>query len=115
MKVLSKKERVRVTPKDDEEIFLSNNIDIRLYPDMFKIDFKQINQQIDRVGEQKHESLIINKRCIALTPLLMKSFVGLINKVVQSYEKVHGEIKIPKGVASKKKGKKVVSSGGYIG
>jgi len=106
--------KFKVIPELKDEVFLSNQIDLRFYPDVFKLEFKQVNEQIDRVGDEKNVSLIINRRTIALTPLMMKQFVNLVNKVLLNYEKKYGEIKLPK-MPKIKKEKEEVKSGAYIG
>ncbi|MFA5406769.1 MAG: hypothetical protein WC307_05425 [Candidatus Nanoarchaeia archaeon] len=111
--MLSKKQRVNVVPNVGEELFFSNQIDMRFYPDSFKIDFKQINQQVDRIGDQKNDSIVINRRSIALTPMIMKQFVLIVNNILATYEKQHGEIKLPKVIKTRKV--KANKSSGYIG
>ena len=113
--VFERKQKVNVLPELKDEVFLSNQVDLRFYPDMFKLEFKQMNQQVDRVDEEVHSSLIINRRSIALTPMLMKQFVALVNRVLENYESQHGKIPVPKPV--KKLPREVVKkkSSGYIG
>ncbi|MBD3312021.1 DUF3467 domain-containing protein [archaeon] len=113
--MFDKKRKLNVIPRLKDELFLSNQVDIRFYPDLFKIDFKQLNQQVDRLGDDKHESLVINRRTIALTPLLMKQLSAIINKILADYEKKYGEIKIPDKPRKRKSVKKTVSSTDYIG
>ncbi len=97
---------------DGDELFLTNQADVRFFPDYFRIDFKQVNQVINRVGELKSENIVINHRFIVLTPLMMKQLVVLLNKVLSDYEKQFGEITLPKTPKSVKKTKK---SNVYIG
>lgn len=112
--VFDRKRKLNIIPELKDEVFLTNQVDIRFYPDLFKVEFKQMNQQVDRVGGKPHPSLIINRRSIALTPMMMKQFAVLINKVLKNYEKKHGEIPLPKK-PKKKKEVKVKKSSGYIG
>jgi len=112
--MLSKKQRVNVSPVIGDELFVSNNIDMRFYPDMFKIDFKQVNQQTDNIDNQKNNSIVINRRSIVLTPLLMKQFVGIINNIMATYEKHYGEVKLPK-IPKVKRVESTRKSSGYIG
>ncbi len=97
---------------DGDELFLTNQADVRFFPDYFKIDFKQVNQITNRIGELKSENLTINHRFIVLTPLMMKQLVILFNKVLNDYEKQFGEISLPKTPKNVKKTKK---SNVYIG
>ncbi len=105
--------KYKVMPESKDELFLTNQIDMRFYPDLFKIEFKQINEQVDRIGGEQNASIIINRRTVALTPLMMKQFVNLINKVLENYEKKFGEIKLPKSPKMKKKSEEPKSA--YIG
>jgi len=100
--MFDKRRKLNVIPELKDEIFLTNQVDMRFYPDMFKIEFKQVNQQVDRINEEKHLSLIINRRTIGLTPMMMKQLAGIINNVLVNYEKQHGEIKMPKAVKKRK-------------
>jgi hypothetical protein len=109
-----KRKRLNIVPDFKDEIFLTNQVDLRFYPDLFKIEFKQVNQQVDRIGESRQETLIINRRSIALTPLVMKQFVGIVNNMLANYEKQHGEIKLPK-LPKKRKAARKSTSGDYIG
>lgn len=112
-----KAKQVNVVPSVKDEIFFANQIDMRFFPDLFKIDFKQMNQQVDRIGEEVNNTLIINRRSIALTPMMMKQFSGIVNNIVVNYEKEFGEIKLPKVVKPKKVDSEIVtqSNEGYIG
>ena len=94
--MLDKKRKLNVIPELKDEIFLTNQVDMRFYPDLFKIEFKQVNQQVDRINDERHLSLIINRRTIGLTPMMMKQLVGIITNVLVNYEKQYGEIKMPK-------------------
>jgi len=94
--VFDKKKKMNVFPNMKDEIFFTNQVDMRFYPDMFKIEFKQVNHQVDRLGEDQNESIILNRRSIALTPLMMKQFVKIVSNILVNYEKQHGEIKVPK-------------------
>lgn len=113
--MLEKKPRFNVVPNLKDEIFFANQIDMRFFPDMFKIEFKQVNQQVDRIGDESNNVLIINRRTIALTPIMMKQLSGIINNIIQNYEKQHGAIKIPEVPKQKKELIKPVKSETYIG
>lgn len=111
------KRKLNVFPQMKDEIFITNQIDMRFYPDLFKIEFKQFNHQVDRMGEEKSESVIINRRSIGLTPIMMKQLMNIITQVVSNYEKQNGEIKIPEQPKNNKQQVKevITTSGNYIG
>ncbi len=113
--MFDKKRKLNVASEIKGEIFLSNQIDLRFYPDLFKLEFKQVNEQVDRVGPERNASIVINHRSIALTPLMMKQFVNIVNNVLSGYEKKYGEIKLPKITKQRTASKKVIDSTGYIG
>ena len=93
--MLDRKPRINVIPNVKDEIFLTNQIDVRFFPDIFKIEFKQVNQQVDRINDDANNTIIINRRSIALTPMMMKQLIGILSNVVSNYEKQYGSIKIP--------------------
>ena len=113
--MFDKKQKLNVIPIVKDEMFIANQIDLRFFPDLFKIEFKQLNQQIDRIGPERNNSIIINRRTIALTPLVMKQFVGIINRMLANYEKQYGLIKMPKVPKKHKAIVKKAGSTGYIG
>ena len=115
--VFEKKKKLNVVPNFKDEVFLANQIDMRFYPDLFKLEFKQVNHQVDRLGDDKQETLIINRRSIGLTPLMMKQLVGIISNMLTNYEKQHGEVKVPKLRKPRKKPASSArrSSSDYIG
>ena len=116
--MLNKKKKVNVNPNLKGELFFSNQVDFRVFPDSLKIDFKQLNPVTDKFGGDKHESLIINRQSILMTPVMLKRFVNTINEVLSKIESKQGEIKLPpkpKKTEKKKVVKDEVISTGYIG
>ena len=72
-------------------------------PDQFPIifregsvifDFKKTTPRIDKVGDQKTQTIVSEHNAVAMTPKKAKTFYKLLGKNIERYEEKYGEIEV---------------------
>lgn len=90
---MTKEEKqINIRVKDGEQ-FYANETGINFTPTEIMLDFKCISNVQDIAN---HRALILKHNLVILTPYLAKSFMQVLNRAVEDYEKKFGEIKKPK-------------------
>jgi len=57
-------------------------------------DFKKSSPRIDKVGDQKTQTLVLEHNTVVMNPKKAKSFKRLLERNIEKYEEKHGEIEI---------------------
>ncbi|HLC85862.1 MAG TPA: DUF3467 domain-containing protein [Candidatus Nanoarchaeia archaeon] len=92
---MAKEEKqINIRVKDGEQ-FYANETGINFTPTEIILDFKCINNVQDIAN---HRALVLKHNLVILTPYLTKSFMQVLNRAVEDYEKKFGEIKKPKEI-----------------
>lgn len=106
--------RPRIEIDNSKDAFWTDFITITHIPNQIAIDFRQTTPRFNPgPGEENQQTLVIKHNVILMSPVLAKSFLEILKKNLEEYEKRFGKIKVPKP----KKGKKVqtTTTPGYVG
>ncbi len=92
---MAKEEKqLNVRIKDGDQFF-ANEIGLNFTPTEIILDFKCISNIHDI---ENHRALLLRHNPVILTPYHAKSFLEVLTKAVNDYEKRFGEIKKPKEI-----------------
>ncbi|MEK6955615.1 MAG: DUF3467 domain-containing protein [Nanoarchaeota archaeon] len=92
---MTKEEKqLNVRIKDGDQFF-ANEIGLNFTPTEIVLDFKCISNIHDI---ENHRALLLRHNPVILTPYHAKSFLEVLTKAVNDYEKRFGEIKKPKEI-----------------
>ena len=95
----------------DGEPFFAHEVTVNFTPTQLTMDFKCITPRTD--PRSKKPSFQLKHNVIMLDPWHAKSFLGVLNSVVQKYEQEFGKIQKPKSlIKAEKKQKEFMSKAG---
>ena len=98
------------------EGFYSDSVSIIYNPMKFIFDFKQTTPRIDQINNKTQQTIAIKHNVIILDVKFAKIFLETLKKSVETYEKKHGSIKVPKEAKKLPKPEFVTGKEeGYIG
>jgi len=93
--IMAKEEKqLNVRIKDGDQFF-ANEIGLNFTPTEIVLDFKCISNIHDI---ENHRALLLRHNPVILTPYHAKSFLEVLTKAVNDYERRFGEIKKPKEI-----------------
>ena len=76
--------------------FITDGVTISHNPERFIFDFVQTMPKFDKIGDKMSQSVSIMHNTVVMNPAMAKSILNILKDNMEKYEKVFGDIKLPK-------------------
>ncbi|RLJ02869.1 MAG: hypothetical protein DRP11_02430 [Candidatus Aenigmatarchaeota archaeon] len=87
-----KRKKVEFKIDHTEPVFFTDSITVTHNNSKFIIDFRQSTPRLDQIGNEQKETIVVKHQPVMMDPWLVKSFIEILTKNMESFEKKFGKV-----------------------